>query len=409
MPYQINEFPTIFLNELDQVLLHETYAGRYTVQGAEFINNRTVNVPEITFPNAAVNDYDRFQSENNVKLEYTPYTLSYDKEGVFYVDAVDDRDTAALLSTHTVAEYQRTVFGPYVDVQFFRFAAQKAKTKATTALTTANIKGEIRKARTQFFEAGLEGGELYVTSEVKGLLEDATQRQWGNDGSIYDVIGIYDGFSVIEVPAATLGCDFLAIAGGQSTIRHILKRAVSYLWAPGSHTNGDGWMAQLRWVFGDIVRNNRRVGIYCNSNGGLIVPEHDGSPVSDLAPLTVAAKGAATTIYGHTVSDLQTGVTVADGKISGTLKYVTEGDLPDYWGPGNFLALDFANPDEGATEHWVGLMPSKGSGIAKLDNDMDAACMVTDPQNQKLIVISSNGVSSTTTTYDLSGLVLETS
>ena len=407
MPYQINEFPTVFLNELDQLLLHGTYAGRYTVQGAEFVSNRTVNVPEITFPDAAVNDYDRFRTENNVKLEYTPYTLGYDKEAVFYVDAVDDRDTAALLSTNAVAEYEREIFGPYIDVQFFRFLAQKAATKATTALTKDNIKGEIRKARTQFFEAGLEGGELYMTSEAKGLLEDATGRQWANEGAINDIIGVYDGFQVIEVPAATLGADFIAVAGGQGTVRHIVKRAVSYLWAPGTHTSGDGWMAQLRWVFGDIVRKNRRVGIYCNAASGLIVPDHDGSPISDLAPLTVAGKQGSATIFGHTVSTLQTGVSVADGRISGTLKYVSSGSLPDVWGAGNFLALDFSNADESATAHFVGLSPSKGSGLVQLDSDMDAAFKIADPAVQTLLVISSNDAGSTTKTYDLSGLVLE--
>lgn len=407
MPYQINEFPTVFLTELDQVLLHGTYAGRYTVQGAEFVNNRTVNVPEITFPDKAVNDYDRFRTENSMKLEYTPYTLGYDKEATFYVDAVDDRDAAGLLATNAVAEYERQVFGPYIDVQFFRFLAQKAKTKASTALTVANIKGEIRKARTQFFEAGLEGGELYMTSEAKGLLEDATGRQWSNEGAINDVIGVYDGFSILEVPAATLGADFIAVAGDQTTVRHVIKRAVAYLWSPGSHTNGDGWMAQLRWVFGDIVRKNRRVGIYCNAAGGLKVPEHDGSPISDLAPLTVAAKQGSDTIFGHTVSTLQIGITVADGRIAGMLKHVASGSLPDVWGAGNFLALDFSNGDEGATAHWVGLSPSASSGIVQLDSDMDAAFKITDPATQKLLVISSNDVSSKTTVYDLSGLVCE--
>ena len=407
MAYQINEFPAVFLTELDQVLLHGTYAGRYTVEGAEFISNRTVNVPEIEFPENGVVDYDRFRSETDFKLVYTPYTLPYDKEATFYVDAVDDRDTAGVLSTNVVAEYQRQVLNPYIDVQFFRFAAQKAYTKASTALTVANIKGEIRKARTQFFEAGLEGGELYMTSEAKGMLEDATGRQWANEGAITDVIGVYDGFSIIEVPAATLGADFIAIAGGQSTIRHIIKRAVSYLWAPGSHTNGDGWMAQLRWVFGDIVRKNARKGIYVNAASGLKVPEHDGSPVSTLVPLTVAGKQASATIFGHTVSDLQSGITVANGKISGTLKHVTEGSLPDVWGAGNFLALDFSQPDSNASAHFVGLSPSQGSGIVQLDSDMDASFKIVDPKKQKLLVISSNEVGSSTTVYDLSGLVLE--
>ena len=407
MATQVSEFPVAYLTELDQILTHETYAGRYEVSGAEFVGNKTVKVPEITFPGNPVNNYDRFRSEVGVKMNWRAYELGYDKEATFYVDAVDDRDAASILSTRTVAEYERMVFGPYVDQQFFRFAAQKAKTKSTTVLTASNVKAEVRAARTQFFEAGLTGGELYVTSEVKGLLEDATDRQWGSEDQINDVIGTYDGFDVIEVPASLLGCNLLAISGGQETIRHIVKRAVSYLWQPGTHTHGDGWMAQLRWVFGDVVRENRRVGIYCNASSDLVPPEHDGSPVSALAPLTVAPKLGTATIFGHTVSDLQTGVSVSDGAISGTLKYVDDGALATDWGAGNFVALDFTGADAAATSHWVGLVPSAGSGMAQLDSDMDGVFKVTDPAAQKLVVISSDGSGSVTTAYDLSGLVCQ--
>lgn len=418
MPYQISEFPTVFLTELDQVLIHGTYSGRYFVQGAEFVANRTVRVPEIKFDGTnGVNDYQRFKSEGNVKLEYTAYTLGYDKEQTFYIDAVDDRDTAGLLTTNAVAEYLRLVFNPYVDRQFFRSACWNAGTKTSVALTTANIKGELRKVRAKFLQHGLAGGDLYITSEAKGILEDATNRQWASEANIGDVIGVYDGFNIIEAPKEVIGCDFLAIAGGQTTIRHIVKRAVSYLFEPGAHTQGDGWLAQLRWVFGDVIRKNRKVCLYCNSATALVPPEHDGSPVSDLAPLTVTPKAGTDTIFGHTVSALQTGITVTtppadnaaetNGRISGTLKYVTEGQLPGYWGAGHFLALDFANTDANATAQYVSLVPSAGSGMGQLDSDMDASFKVTDPATQKLLVINTDGDRTTATTYDLSGLVLE--
>ena len=115
MPYGISEFPTVFLTELDQVLLHESYARRYFVQGAEFVANRTVRVPEISFPDNKVHEYQRFKSEGNINLTYKAYTLGYDKEQVFYVDAVDDRDTAGLLTTNAVSEWERQIFNPYTE------------------------------------------------------------------------------------------------------------------------------------------------------------------------------------------------------------------------------------------------------------------------------------------------------
>ncbi|SEP05703.1 hypothetical protein SAMN02910314_02032, partial [Denitrobacterium detoxificans] len=156
------------------------------------------------------------------------------------------------------------ILAPFVDKDFFTVAKTKAKTKGTETLTAANIKDEIRKARTQFTQAGLMGGNLYMSSAALGLLEDATDRQWSNDSSISDAIGSYDGFQVFEVPDELLQADFTVISGGTNTIRYITKRAALYTFAPGQHTNGDGWMAQLRWIYGSIVRNNKVAGIYTN-------------------------------------------------------------------------------------------------------------------------------------------------
>ncbi len=266
MPTSIQEFPKEYVDAIDEVLAGATYATAYDVGAAEFVSGRQVSVPELSFgdsPNPV--DYNRFQGgEADVALNRTTYTLANDKEKVFYVDAADAIDEAAADITKIVSEYQRTILAPFVDKDFFTVAKTKAKTKGTETLTAANIKGEIRKARTQFTQAGLMGGNLYMSSAALGLLEDATDRQWSNDSSISDAIGNYDGFQVFEVPDELLQADFTVISGGTNTIRYITKRAALYTFAPGQHTNGDGWMAQLRWIFGSIVRNNKVAGIYTN-------------------------------------------------------------------------------------------------------------------------------------------------
>ena len=124
---------------------------------------------------------------------------------------------------------------------------------------------------------------------------------------------------------------------------------------------------------------------------------------SALTAPTVAGKQASATIFGHTVSDLQTGITVTGNRITGTLKYVTSGALPAHWGAGNFLALDFSEY-EGVT---VGLVPTQGTGFLPLDSDRDGAFKITDTA-QKLVVIKKVGEEQVTTIYDLSGLTLET-
>lgn len=83
---------------------------------------------------------------------------------------------------------------------------------------------------------------------------------------------------------------------------------------------------------------------------------------------------------------MQTGITVTGDAITGTLKYLSSGQLVTDWGAGNFMALNFANIDTDAAYVMVGLDPSVSSGMVKLDSDHDAVLKVTDKDAQELVV-----------------------
>lgn len=265
-PNTIQKFPESFSTAIDEVLAGATYASKYNVQGAEFVSGRTVNVPDIDFGNLTEpDDYDRFATEHGVTLNYTPYKLDNDKQMQFYVDATEDIDNAAILTASEVGEFERTILAPYIDKGFFGTAVKRAGTSKVEA-SIADIKASIRAMRSAFTEKGLAGGELYCTSDVVAALENAVNREFSNDTTITDTVGNYDGFNIYEVPSALLGANtnFIGISGGLKTIRYITKRAANYTFAPGTHTKGDGWLTQLRWIYGTIVYNNKRPGIYLN-------------------------------------------------------------------------------------------------------------------------------------------------
>lgn len=125
--------------------------------------------------------------------------------------------------------------------------------------------------------------------------------------------------------------------------------------------------------------------------------------------LTVAAEDGETEIFGHTVSDLQTGLEISDGAITGTLHYVDSGALATDWGPGNFMALKFDDFDDRATSIKVGLDPSQGSGLVEIINDPDrnGVFKVTNKATQKFKVVVSDGHNATVQLFDLSGLTVE--
>lgn len=122
------------------------------------------------------------------------------------------------------------------------------------------------------------------------------------------------------------------------------------------------------------------------------------------------------TLFDTLVSAMQTNVVVADGAITGTLKFIQGGIAQSgpLAGDGNFLALKFVNPNKDLSYNniQVGLVPSAGTGLVTLDPDMNAVFKVAgilNGQQQVLRVVTTNadGVAKTQT-YDLTGLTLET-
>lgn len=110
------------------------------------------------------------------------------------------------------------------------------------------------------------------------------------------------------------------------------------------------------------------------------------------------------------MSDLQENLSVTDERIVGTLKYLDEGSIAGYWGNGNFMALDLSDNDyDGLTSVMVGMEPSEGSGLQELIEDEEKAGVfkVTDKDSQTFKVVSTDGTSSLTQTFDLSGLTTQ--
>lgn len=114
-------------------------------------------------------------------------------------------------------------------------------------------------------------------------------------------------------------------------------------------------------------------------------------------------------VFGHEASSLQSGITVANGAIAGTLKYVSEGALPGYWGAGNFIALKFTGIDAAdAAKVKVGIEPTAGVGLLPLDSDLNAVFKVTHKDLQDIVLVASDATGRVfKQRFDLSGLTCE--
>lgn len=116
-------------------------------------------------------------------------------------------------------------------------------------------------------------------------------------------------------------------------------------------------------------------------------------------------------MLGKNVKDLQTGIVVADGEISGTLNYVT-----GYTGfnssnveeqKGNYLALKLEVEPEDAVTTVELVGGTKGS--ATLDEDMNIVLLIKDTETQTIKVTVTSDDETITEEYGLDGLTLEPS
>ena len=138
-----------------------------------------------------------------------------------------------------------------------------------------------------------------------------------------------------------------------------------------------------------------------------ILDKISGGVIFGSSNVTPASPASNKNYWGTTVSTMQTGVTVANGAITGTLHKLTSGSLVDVWGEGYFLALKFTKDNANATSIKVGLRPSVSSGLVELDADMDGVFKITDKNAQVFVIQCSDGEVTYTKTYDLSGLTLD--
>lgn len=127
--------------------------------------------------------------------------------------------------------------------------------------------------------------------------------------------------------------------------------------------------------------------------------------VNSTPKVIVVPMGQSETIsdYSVDVADMQgADFQIVERALIGTVKKLTSGVLPDYWGEGNFIALRFIiiDPDVKPSDIKVGI-----KGSVALDNDLIAAIKVEDKELPFKVVTTIDGYDYEDK-YNLNGLTL---
>lgn len=293
MPYNYVES---FLTQLEQKYSRELTSSALTTDRAMFIGAKTVKIPRLDL--GGYKDHSRAGGWNRQAIanDFELKVLEHDRNVEFYVDAMDVDETNQILAAANITNVFLTEQAiPEMDkYRFSKIYAELTglgKTIDTTVPALSNVLQIYDNLMEKMDEAEVpqEGRVLYCTPAIHKLLKQADDMQRTinvntNNKTIDRVVRKLDDVSLVMVPSSRMktAYDFTdgaveAIDAKQINMILIHPRAVIapikhsaiYLWPPGSHTGGDGYLYQNRSYTDLFVIERKADGVQINAEAAV--------------------------------------------------------------------------------------------------------------------------------------------
>jgi hypothetical protein len=271
---------------LDQVIKQATLTNVLETPNVQWMGARTFHVPSLAVSGYKNHSRNGGYNRGTVTVTHEPYTLSFDRDVEFFVDQMDvDESNQAASAANLTRVFLNEHAGPEIDAYRFSKLATKAISfgNATSEDITVddvivNLKRDIKKVR----KYGTSNLVAYVSSDVMDLIEaykeGKGQINLDNQGtSIETRVTMLDGVRLIEVfdvdrfhTSFDFTDGFVPATGSYSLNWIIVYRGAVvakaklnsiYLFAPGEHTEGDGYLYQNRLYHDLFVLKNQADGV----------------------------------------------------------------------------------------------------------------------------------------------------
>ena len=152
-----------------------------------------------------------------------------------------------------------------------------------------------------------------------------------------------------------------------------------------------------------VAMGGKRADVKGLETAAQIVDKIEDIAVSVSPKVIVLPEAQSATMFNETVSNMQgADLQTVGNAIVGSVKKLTSGELPDYWGEGNFIALKFIiiDPEVEYSDVQVGI-----KNLVTLDNDLNGAFKVEDKTKPFRVVVTVDG-QEYVYKYNLNGLTL---
>ena len=273
-----------YQTELDQVLTQSMLTNELETPNVNWLSAKTFHVPTVSVTGQQDHSRQGGWNRGDVTVTHEPYTLQFDRDVEFFVDQMDvDESNQAASAANITRVFLTEHAGPEIDAYRFGKLADHAygqgnATDETVTPSTvfSRLKEDILKVR----KYGPSNLIAYISSEAMDALErsEEFQRviQVQNQGTAIETrVTSIDGVKLVEVwDVARFNTQhdftegFIPVGDKLNWII-VYKGAVIakaklnsvYFFAPGQHTQGDGYLYQNRLYHDLFVLKNKADGI----------------------------------------------------------------------------------------------------------------------------------------------------
>lgn len=272
----------------DQRLVQDLISSDLETTGIELVNGGK-SFTLTTISTSGYKPHTRNKGFNSGTFENAKevYTMTQDRDVEFYVDTMDVNETNQDLAIANISNtFIREQAVPDVDAYRFSTLATKAIAASQSAeetLTVDNVYSRIKAEILPVRKYGAGNIVVYVSSEVMDLLERSKEftrsitnqnvgltalesRVTSLDGvvlkEVWDIDRFYTEFDFSEgfVPAESAQeINFLVVAKPSQI--SVAKHNAIFLFNPGEHTQGDGYLYQNRLYHDTFVKKEQADGV----------------------------------------------------------------------------------------------------------------------------------------------------
>lgn len=285
--------------DLLEILMDGTYSSPFIVSNVKWLDAKTFHFTQMSTSGYKSHNRQGGWNKGQYNQEDVPFTVTHDRDIEFLVDKADVDETNSTASIKNVAKvFHETQQAPEIDAYFFSkvateaqkldgYHSETAKNVYTKDNVFSKLKGYIAAGKLKRHKS--KGALImYVRPYIMDLLELSTEFQrkieqtqisesgLGLETRITDIDGVpvievieeerfYDKFDFTEgfVPVAkdagnniTGAHEINVLLASLATVKTVPKISSIYCFAPGAHTEGDGWLYQDRSLSDTFVFPN---------------------------------------------------------------------------------------------------------------------------------------------------------